>query len=533
MKFTSSSTSRFGILSPANHHDVKQLRHAPSRACNDSRMLKAVFYARFHPERGPSVIHQYPNGSIISTTPPNVDDGQQRQPLLSFSEISSYIIPPYDLCNRPLAICANGYRVLGFPVSLEAEKYERNRFTFNVCFVLSEHRKGGEDGDEDEGVWSWQRVVRKTAAFHTAMEEEDGLLSAEEKSEGLKWAGEAGYPNESVGVVHSLLRLLMEDLRMYGDTCIRVDEVHVLNLRLERVKSATPPKVQAWDVPLLVRELPSPEQWTWDLTLQRIHPHIDGVKHIQRIADLADVELKLVKRAVRELVCRERAILLDVFHFQAVYAPTAELAFFVKSAEVVEECCNYIAVDPAKNPVARGARDTKTIESTNSHPQKVIELYTSLTRGLSIHDFVLAHQAQLANIDVRRFVTFGVIKGFLRRVPKYVLATPRFPTTSNHSGSSPSKSKPKSNEDAVRELDRAWRKAALTSGWTTPPAQPPAEVSLTGSAKSVDEEDERLRAMLDGTHCLDEMCVAMKLSETNLLKRVRSGRFGEVVVFCR
>ena len=69
--------------------------------------------------------------------------------------------------------------MLGFPVSLEDSKYERNRFTFNVCFVL----------DEYESHLSWEKVVQKTALFFQCMEEENGILSAEEQLEGLKWAG--------------------------------------------------------------------------------------------------------------------------------------------------------------------------------------------------------------------------------------------------------------------------------------------------------------------------------------------------------
>ncbi|KAK0261539.1 Nitrogen permease regulator 2 [Friedmanniomyces endolithicus] len=290
-------------------------------------MLKAVFYARFHPERGPAIVHQYPNGSIIAAL---ADQDDSRQTLVSWSDVSAYIIPPYEVCNRPFSICADGHRVLGFPISLEDPKYERNRFTFNVCFVL----------DEELDTRPWLGIVNKTATFVQALEEEDGLLQTEEDLPGLRWAGEEGYPAESTGVVYKLLKSIVEDLNAYEETCIRLNSYHVLNLRLVHPQPP-PPKVQAWDVPLLIRDLPSPEHWTWDLTLQRIHSYLDG-----RIAELADVELKLVKRAVRELVHHDRAFLLDLFHFQAIYTPTRDFAWFVADVEMQEECARYISLPP-------------------------------------------------------------------------------------------------------------------------------------------------------------------------------------------
>ncbi|KAK3645134.1 Nitrogen permease regulator 2 [Elasticomyces elasticus] len=478
-------------------------------------MLQAIFYARFHPERGPSVVHQYPKGSIVSSA----KDGGHN--LVSFSDISAYIIAPYELCGRPFSICSDGYRILGFPISVEDQKYDRNRFTFNVCFVL----------DDKTNAQPWHRVVAKTAAFFRNMEESDGLLQEEETLPGLKWAGEEAYPAETTGVIYGLLRAIVEDLNPYEETCIRVDEVHVLNLRLEHHNSTTPPKVRISDVPLLISTLPVSEQWTCEVTLQRIWPHMDGVKHVQRIAEHADVELKLVKRAVRALIYHRRAMLLDLFHFQAVYTATADLAWFVSDEQMQEECCRYVADTNDQDDPAHTTSMT------------LVQLYTSLSPGLSLHDFVLSHSSTLAHIDIRRFITFGVIKGFLRRVHKYALAidTPASKPLSSTQGSSPSKSKPKSNEAAVREFQQAWKRAALTSGWATPPAEPPllttAASHRRGSqhvvAEGDDEEDEKLRGCLDGKHCLDEICVALRISEKKLSEKIRTGRFGEILIFSK
>jgi hypothetical protein len=522
-------------------------------------MLQAIFYARFHPERGPSIVHQYPDHSIIS---PNSSDDHP-PPILTWADISAYIIPPYDVCNRPLAICTNDVRVIALPVSLEDAKYARNRFTFNIGFVVA----------EDEPVQPWEQVLRKTSRFLCQLEIEDGLLAVEEDLAGLKWAGEDGYPARRVGIVHDLLRDVFDQLNDYGEACVQLNDFHVLNLRLEGPEdhdrrddvSTTHNPVRPWHVPLLIRDLPDPSTWTWDLTLRRIHPYMDGVNHIQRISELADVELRLIKRAVREMIHHGRVILLDIFHYQAVYAGASGLVEFIKDVDVQDECCAYVALPqppPSSTNSNKAPTSAPAVPSAPPPPtrQFVIELYSALQPGVSVADFCLAHHdgnpskvPLSALLDVRRLITFGVIKGILRRQQKYALAIadsqvpaappqstvssppglppapmpqpqrssltstsssptrnpdtappagqpnslPRSSLSSSNAGTTGTTSsfttsahptrRPSSHiqqqqqqqHDLAAEFDRAWKKAALSSGWATPPTLAPRTAKTT------------------------------------------------------
>jgi hypothetical protein len=330
-------------------------------------------------------------------------------------------------------------------------------------------------------------------------------------------------------LVERVLREVFEQLNRYAECCVWVSETQVLNLRLERksMKNGTglqpgKLKVRAWDVPLLVRALPEQEGWTWDLVLEKVQPFVDGVNHVKKIARLADVDLKLVRKAVMELALHERVILLDIFHFQAVYVLTGEFTLFVGNLEVIDECREYVAIDPKDGMFAR-VLDKQTIEDSAGTLDRatILELYSILKPGLCVADFCLAHQNQLANIDVRRLITFGVIKGFLKRMHKYALALdpPDMQVTS---------------ESTAIDLDRAWRKAALSSGWATPPTD------LVSLQEKLETEEERARQegaklvrYLDGRHCMDQICVEMGMHEKEVMGKVKSGKFGEVVVFCR
>jgi hypothetical protein len=321
-----------------------------------------------------------------------------------------------------------------------------------------------------------------------------------------------------------VLREVFEQVNRYAECCVRVSATQVLNIRLEKSGRETlgTKRVSAWDVPLLIRKLPDQQGWTWDLVLEKVHPFVDGVNHVKRIARLADVDVKLVKRAIRELVLHERVMLLDIFHFQAVYALTGDFALFTGNSEVIDECREYVAIDPKDGMFAK-VLDKHVIDESAGIPDRaaILELYSILKPGLSVADFCLAHQNQLANIDVRRFITFGVIKGFLKRMHKYALALdpPDMQVAA---------------QSTVTDLDKAWRKAALSSGWATPPMD---AVSLQEKLETEDQrarhEGAKLVKFLDGEHCLDQICVEMGMHEKEVLGKVKSGKFGEVIVFCR
>ena len=78
----------------------------------------------------------------------------------------------------------------------------------------------------------------------------------------------------------------------------------------------------------------------------------------------------------------------------------------------------------------------------------------------------------------------------------------------------------------------------MSSGWATPPAEPPPLAARRGRGLGDGEEEgedevveEKLRDFLDGRHSFDEMRLALRVSARELVERLGSGRFGEVLVF--
>ncbi|KAJ5085995.1 Nitrogen permease regulator [Penicillium argentinense] len=578
-------------------------------------MIKAIFYSKFDTQEGklgpssspdmwevsqetsagPKVVHQVPDGAIVpSATAPG-------QPLfLTFADVSFFVIPRQELCGNLLQVCTNGYRILGYPICMKSARYDRNEFIFNFCLVLA----------EEDDFSTYRSVVQKIADLMHALEEQNGFLSRD-------------FSKSGEGKVHSLCEMLMEDLNNYCECMIPIDELNTLNIKLFPIYPS-PPAVKSWHVPLFTVRYQAFMDENWDLTLQRIVPHINGVNSVRIISVLADTDFSLTCRAIRHLLYYGCLFILDIFSFGAIYAPTAQFSTTISSDEAMQlECARYVntrfaphspigpntplpAVPAAGSggsgggvgvlagsltePPASLSRDesrfdaeeiwpllgepddsdsddaAKAVHSSTSADAHVsppgqgprvvdgvgiVELYASLKQGQSVKQWYSTHYRELANIDIRRFITFGVIKGFLYRVHKYACATgqPAPPARSSsmlqiHSGTGPSSRATTGNNTPYSASSVAEDAPISTRG----DASRERSGSFHGGSRNgfgnggtssglfeyeEDEIDDRkLSKYLDGTHCFDQICTELEISERELTARLK--RYpGEVLILHR
>ena len=175
-----------------------------------------------------------------------------------------------------------------------------------------------------------------------------------------------------------------------------------INLKLF-ARFPNPIAVQDWDVPVLLIDMERYATDGWDLTLLKVLPFIDGVHHVKRIAQLADINVALVKRCIEHLLYYSFAVLIDIFQFSNMYTARPQIARMLDDAELGAECAAYVA------------RHRMT-----PLPSLLLwRMYSMLSMGRTVGDWIDMVGEPVLSVDVRRFVTFGVIKGFLRRLRRY------------------------------------------------------------------------------------------------------------------
>jgi len=101
--------------------------------------------------------------------------------------------------------------------------------------------------------------------------------------------------------------------------------------------------------------------------------------------------------------------MVDIFQFSNVYALTPEIHRLYADNALQIECVQYVAKkDTLGEPFA-----------------KVFSLYCSLSNGVTVSAFYQTHKVDHLQIDIRRFITFGLVKSFVRRIHKYPIKVPQ------------------------------------------------------------------------------------------------------------
>lgn len=167
-------------------------------------MIQGIFFARFLPQEGTRVVHQSPPGCIVS------ERGVNKPRLFDFEILSEYIIPRQVFCNRYVVIGDpdNRYRILGYPVCIRSEKYERNEFMFNFCIVI--------DTITDKAPY--EAVVRRLASTFTELEVQNQFLSQEDVSD-----------SQERRSIAALIEIIKEDLNNYNECMIPVGELLIFS----------------------------------------------------------------------------------------------------------------------------------------------------------------------------------------------------------------------------------------------------------------------------------------------------------------
>ncbi|EJT97774.1 nitrogen permease regulator 2 [Dacryopinax primogenitus] len=380
--------------------------------------IQAVFYAVFDPSKGPKVAYQVPEGLVASRYAPPV-------PLFDFNDVSEFVIPKTQLCNR-LVICTTPtHKIAGFPVLLEHSRYTRNEFRFNCCFVFKRNADLG----------CLEPVVRKVGRVLTECEQDSLFLSSP----------------LTAGRIYPLLEQLYEDLNSYSESSIPLTPHTTLDLKIFPFYP-NPSRVRDWDVPVALVDIRSKLDGSSDVTMVRVVQWVDGVRCVGRIAEEADVDLDWVRGCVEHLLYYQHVMLLDLFSPSNIYMLTPAFKYLAMDPVVTSECPVYVT-PPTKTPLPWST---------------LLRFYNRFKPGKTVAEW--ADECGVwdeVTLDACRFITFGVIKGFLRRVERY---PPRSPSP----------------------------------GVVTPGTTPPAGVGVSFAPPA--QVPTELLQLLDGTHSGDELC---------------------------
>lgn len=326
--------------------------------------IESILYCEFHPKTGPIIVHQ---------TPPEYVTKEQ------FDSMSNYLIPKPELERRLQTVTALGLKIIGYPIGIDDVKYARNRLIFNVCFVCRPHLR----------TFHYEPMVKKLNNYFQDLEQECRFLSDPEQRDKIP----------------SILEEIRVKLNEFKVCKLEMTTSITINLKVVNVHP-DPEEVRDEQVPLLLitQKLLRPSRW--DLTTQQIIPYIDGYRHISRIATEADVEVSLVKACIQNMIYYGIVKLIPIFQYSNSYLPTQRLVELHENEPLRQECLEF---------VRKSAHPAGILPTFRS----IFRLYCSMNYGITVRDLCLQHNPHNLNIDEKKLIRFGLMKGLIRRIHRY------------------------------------------------------------------------------------------------------------------
>lgn len=135
------------------------------------------------------------------------------------------------------------------------------------------------------------------------------------------------------------------------------------------------------------------------------------------ILNSVGVDIVLVKKSVRQLLYYRCVVMVDLFQFSNVYVPSPKLNAVLCDPQMISSCYAYVmtpeiitpSLSPSPPPSLAG-------EILSIQPHVLLGFYAQLQRNVTTGEFLLRNRFVEHGIDIRRFVTFGLINGLIQRI---------------------------------------------------------------------------------------------------------------------
>lgn len=211
---------------------------------------------------------------------------------------SDYIISANELADQIVSVSTHNIHLMTMSTSISDARYERNSLLFSFGFVFRR---------DEPNVWSFRGPLSTIVSSFKTMELESQFLSTINKRKHMQT------------VLDSILISLNSP---NAEANLLLDDSNLLNLKLFRPPRALAPRVPEYVVPILLVPEWQLQMFDWDLTINWIIPHIDGIKNARLIAQESEMDDEMCAACLRVLKYHSVIDFCDIFRYSNVYEST-------------------------------------------------------------------------------------------------------------------------------------------------------------------------------------------------------------------
>ena len=320
--------------------------------------ILGLTYSEFDNFVGPQLRYAYPVNCL---------SGEE------FERLSDYVIVDKHLTNKMIVVQTENFQFANYSLIINNSKYDRNALLFAFGVLTKK--------DFDLNLIE---IILKKVSYT--------LFSMEVESEFL-------FNSTSKASIPSFFSSLYKQIFTYGEAFYRFNESNIVNIQLFKC----PVEYNAFEtnqVPIWLVEKSALYHLPLDLSLQHLIPFIDGVRTMEIISFIAEMELECIEKSIKLLLYYKYIFISDVFKFSNVYDCSYRL-FKETDTNTIEEVVKFSCEIP-----------------NSKRKYNCIYLLLNLRPGLSLGDVIasLFSTLDFEGIDLRRLIAISVYKKLISRI---------------------------------------------------------------------------------------------------------------------
>lgn len=285
---------------------------------------------------------------VQSVPAKNMDSSSQSSGIVSpssqsiFDSTSEYIITGNELADQMICLSAHNMHILSRPTIIVNTRYERNSLLFSVGFILR----------RAEDPRPFRPLISKLSATLCSMEVESQFLSNARTRPHLQQV---------------LERILVSLNSPQAECNLLLDDGNSLNLKLFKPPKALASPVPDYAVPVLLRPEWQLQMFDWDLTINWIVPHINGLKYARLISQSSEVDMEMVRACLRVLKHHGVLAFVDIFRYSNRYESTGRAAAMLagRAPQLLNAAFNFVA--KTCNKVGVGNTASSVVLDSSAH----------------------------------------------------------------------------------------------------------------------------------------------------------------------
>lgn len=215
-----------------------------------------------------------------------------------FESTCEYIITGSELADQIICLSTHNMHILSKPTIINDTGYERNALLFSVGFVLR----------RSEDPRPFRPLLSKLSSTLRSMEIESKFMSHSQTRPKLE----------------RILEGILVSLNSPRAECnLLLNDANALNLKLFKPPKPLATPVPDYVVPVLLRPEWQLQMYDWDLTINWVVPHINGLKYARLISQSSEVDMEMVRACLRVLKHHGVLAFVDVFRYSNRYECTS------------------------------------------------------------------------------------------------------------------------------------------------------------------------------------------------------------------